>query len=64
MIAFEYRGPASVAYRHYRRTWSHEASVCLTNLRYATEPSVRLAAALTLAKFGIPRDGVYHEVRK
>lgn len=51
------RQAARREYRRFRQVWSRPASLALVQVRLAVEPSTRLAAALTLARFGIPRTG-------
>jgi hypothetical protein len=51
------REAAALTYSEHRRKWSRQASLLLTQHALARSPITRLAAALTLAIYGIPRQG-------
>jgi len=51
------RAAALVVFRFMRKVWGPQAAYALTRLRYGPTPAARLAAALTLARFRVPRSG-------
>jgi len=61
---FDNRWYAASCYRHYRKTWDRQASWTLTLRHCASDPVKRLAAAITLAAYRVPQDGIYIEVRR